>query len=324
MRVDLELVAPKQIEAGDADPYRTYLDSLRSQESRRTMRGCLDRMSQIISGDEAATGAGQPWHLLRYQHTTAIHAAMLERGWSASHINKHLVALRQVLKASWKLGLISTDDYRRAVEVESVKSVRLPRGRHIPESVICDILDACDEDDSPAGRRDAAIIAVLCSTGCRRSEIVGLNFTDYDARERSLTVIGKGDKQRLVHLNRDAMQRLEEWLAVRGTVAGALFSPISRAGRLRMAAGRPTHMSGQAIADLLARRLEGSKSGAVTPHDFRRTFIGELLDAGVDLATTQEIVGHASPATTARYDRRPAHRRREAVDRLGLPRREST
>ncbi|SDG73919.1 YCII-related domain-containing protein [Sinosporangium album] len=56
-----------------------------------------------------------------------------------------------------------------------------------------------------------------------------------------------------------------------------------------------------------------------TPHDFRRTFIGELLDAGVDLATAQVLVGHSSPATTARYDRRPERRRREAVDRLRLP-----
>ncbi|MGW6500259.1 tyrosine-type recombinase/integrase [Nonomuraea angiospora] len=56
------------------------------------------------------------------------------------------------------------------------------------------------------------------------------------------------------------------------------------------------------------------------PHDhFRRTFIGELLDAGVDLATAQALVGHASPATTARYDRRPERTRRAAVDKLGTP-----
>jgi integrase len=98
-----------------------------------------------------------------------------------------------------------------------------------------------------------------------------------------------------------------------------LFCPISRGGNLRRRDGRPAGMTGQAIAQLLTRRLAAAGATTATPHDFRRTFIGELLDAGVDLATTQELVGHASPATTARYDRRPQRRRQEAVDRLNLP-----
>ncbi len=318
--MELELPTPRDPEnTAGADPYRAYLDTLSSAESRRTMRGCLDRMAQLMSDDPTATGAGQPWHLLRYQHTTAIQAAMTEKGWSPAYINKHLVALRRVLRAAWMLDLMSADDYRKAAEVESVKSSRLPRGRHIPDSILCDLFEACDADATAAGRRDAAILAVLCSTGCRRSEIVALNFTDYDARERSLTVLGKGNKQRLVHLNHDAQHRLENWIGVRGTGAGAMFTPINKSGNLRRRSGRLAPMSGQAIADLLARRLPGNST--VTPHDFRRTFIGQLLDAGVDLATTQEIVGHASPATTARYDRRPAHRRRDAIDRLSLPQR---
>ena len=56
--------------APGADPYRAYLDSLGSAESRRTMRGCLDRIAQLLSGDPDTTGEGQPWHLLRYEHTS--------------------------------------------------------------------------------------------------------------------------------------------------------------------------------------------------------------------------------------------------------------
>jgi integrase len=299
------------------DPYHVYLDSLTSPESRRTMRGCLDRLARLLTGDEHATGAGQPWHLLRYEHTVRIRTMLTEQGWSPAYVNKHLVALRRVLKEAWRLGQSSAEDYTRAADLAPVRHSRLPTGHHVPPEVVGAALAACD--DSPAGVRDAALIAVLYSTGCRRAEIGGLALADYDPGARSLRVRGKRDKERLVYLTADAIGLVERWLAVRGGTPGALFSPISRAGRVRVREGRPVGLTGQGIADILARRLGAAGASRRTAHDFRRTFIGELLDAGVDLATAQALVGHSSPATTARYDRRPERTRREAVDRLRLP-----
>ncbi|NRQ36143.1 tyrosine-type recombinase/integrase [Nonomuraea sp. NN258] len=299
------------------DPYHVYLDSLTSPESRRTMRGCLDRLARLLTGDETATGAGQPWHLLRYEHTVRIRTLLTDQGWSANYVNKHLVALRRVLKEAWRLGQTSAEDFARASDLAPVRQHRLPTGQHVPPEVVGAALSACD--DSPAGVRDAALIAVLYSTGCRRAEIGGLSLSDYDPAGRSLRVRGKRDKERLVYLTREAIGLLERWLAVRGGGPGALFSPIGKYGHLRTRDGRPAGMTGQAIADVLARRFGAAGASRRTAHDFRRTFIGELLDAGVDLATAQALVGHASPATTARYDRRPDKTRRDAVDRLRLP-----
>src|SRR5690606_2018930 len=296
------------------DPYQAYLDSLQSPESRRTMQGCLDRIARLITGDPRATGAGQPWELLRYEHTVRLRTLMREQGWSPAHVNKHLVALRRVLKEAWRLGLMSGEDYQRAADLPSYAHTRVPAGRHVQPEILAAALAVCDEDPSPAGRRDGAMIATLYSTGCRRAEIAGLALADLDLDVRSLRVHGKGDKERLVYLTAEAAKRLELWLDVRGGAAGALFCPINKAGRLRH-----THMTGQAIADIVSRRLSAAGASKRTPHDFRRTFIGELLDAGVDLATAQALVGHSSPATTARYDRRPERRRREAVDRLRIP-----
>ena len=301
------------------DPYRVYLDSLASAESRRTMAGCLDRIARLLSGRPEASGAGAPWHLLRYEHTARIRALLLESGRSPASVNKHLVALRRVLREAWRLGLMSAEDYQRAADLPAVEHTRLPVGGHVPPEVVGAVLAACQADPSPAGRRDAAVVAVLYSTGCRRAEVAALTLADYDAAARSLRVRGKRNKERLVYLTGQAVGLLERWLAVRGPAAGALFCPISRAGRLRTRDGAPAAMSGQAVADILTRRLAQAGAARRTPHDFRRTFIGELLDAGVDLATAQALAGHASPATTARYDRRPEHRRREAVDRLTLP-----
>ncbi|MEU9889843.1 tyrosine-type recombinase/integrase [Sphaerisporangium sp. NPDC051011] len=305
--------------ARDGDPYRVYLDSLTGAESRRTMRGCLDRVARVITGDQAATGAGQPWHLLRYEHTVRIRTILTEQGWSPAYVNKHLVALRRVMREAWRLGQMTAEEYHRAADLPTVRHSRLPAGQHVPAEVAGAALAACDRDDSPAGARDGALLAVLYSTGCRRAEIAGLALDDYDPAARSLRVCGKRDKERLVYLTREAVARIEAWLAVRGAAPGALFPSINKAGRLRAPGGRPAAMTGQAIADILTRRLAAAGAAKRTPHDFRRTFIGELLDAGVDLATAQALVGHASPVTTARYDRRPESRRREAVDRLEMP-----
>ncbi|MEW9528236.1 tyrosine-type recombinase/integrase [Microbispora sp. NPDC049125] len=296
------------------DPYQVYLDSLQSPESRRTMRGCLDRVARLVTGDPLATGAGQPWELLRYEHTVRLRTLMREQGWSPAHVNKHLVALRRVLKEAWRLGLMTGEDYQRAADLPAYKHTRVPAGGHVEPEALAAVLAVCDEDHSPAGRRDGAMFAALYSTGCRRAELAGLTLGDLDPAARSLRVRGKGDKERLVYLTAEAVRRLELWLRVRGREPGPLFCPINKAGRLR-----PSHMTGQAIADIVSRRLTAAGASRRTPHDFRRTFIGELLDAGVDLATAQALVGHASPATTARYDRRPERRRREAVDRLHIP-----
>ncbi|MEV4175487.1 tyrosine-type recombinase/integrase [Nonomuraea sp. NPDC049709] len=212
-------------------PYHVYLDSLTSPESRRTMRGCLDRLARLLTGDESATGAGQPWHLLRYEHTVRIRTMLTDQGWSAAYVNKHLVALRRVLKEAWRLGQTSAEDLARASDLAPVRQSRLPTGHHVPPEVVGAALSACD--DSPAGVRDAALIAVLYSTGCRRAELGGLALADYDPGALSLRVRGKRDKERMVYLTTDAIGLVERWLAVRGTAPGALFSPISKAGRLR-------------------------------------------------------------------------------------------
>jgi site-specific recombinase XerD len=302
-----------------ADPYRAYLDTLGSAESRRTMRGCLDRIAQLLSGDPEVGGEGQPWHLLRYEHTSRLRAAMIDAGWSGAYVNKHLAALRRVLKEAWRLDLMAAEDYQRACDLQPVKASRLPVGQQVDAEALGAALYACDADPGPAGARDAAVLATLYSTGCRRSEIASMRLVDYDSAERSIRIVGKGNKERAVYVTEAAQSRIERWMQVRGNGPGALFCPINKAGRLKLHGTQFAGMTGQAIADLLSKRLIEAGQRRHTPHDFRRTFIGELLDAGVDLAITQSLVGHASPATTARYDRRPARRSREAVDRLQLP-----
>ena len=79
-------------------------------------------------------------------------------------------------------------------------------------------------------------------------------------------------------------------------------------------------MSARAIGAVIDDVRRTAQLPRLTPHDFRRTFVGDLLDKGADLATVQELAGHASPTTTSRYDRRAAAARQAAANRLSLPR----
>lgn len=299
----------------DRNPYLVYLRSLSNDESRRAMRGCLDRIANMFAQHAGAsptdTGEDFPWHRLRFAHTAAMRALIAAQPWAPAYANKHLAALRRVLRYAWKLDLLGADDYQRATDLDRIKGRRLPAGRSVAAAELEALLRACVNDDTPAGVRDAAIIAALYSTGCRRSEMADARREDYEPAQRALRVIGKRNKEREVYLQESAASYVGRWLTVAGRRRGALFSPIHRWGQIG-----DGHMTADAIGKVMGKRAEESGVPSVSPHDLRRSFIGDLLDAGVDLATAQQLAGHASASTTAAYDRRPARTRQAAVDRL--------
>ena len=90
-----------------------------------------------------------------------------------------------------------------------------------------------------------------------------------------------------------------DWLICQGEEPGALFYPTRKGGRLEA-----RRMTDQAVLDILRQRGKEAQIPSFSPHDFRRTFISNLLNRGADIATVKKLAGHASPVTTARYDRR--------------------
>ena len=90
--------------------------------------------------------------------------------------------------------------------------------------------------------------------------------------------------------------------------------PITRHGRIAV-----RHMYDKALYLALQKRASAARVPTPSPYDFRRTFVGDLVDSGSDLATAQQLAGHASPTPTARYDRRGERNNREAAGRLAVP-----
>jgi integrase len=273
----------------------------------------LDAIASLLTGG-ACDLLTLDWGGLRYPHTVLLRLE-LPKSYAPSTVNQMLSALKRVLGEARKLHLISPGDYAEAVEVEPLKTDGRSRGRLLNPAEVAALMEACRADGGIVGRRDAALLAILLGTGMRRAELVGLDVEDYQAATDSLTVQqGKGGKSRLVYLPASGKPFLERWLEVRGRTLGALLMPVSRGKRLQ---GR--HLSEGAVLYILQKRGVEAGIEPFTPHDCRRTFISNLLEAGVDIVTVSQLAGHASVTTTARYDRRGEAAKRAAVGLLNLP-----
>ena len=315
MATDLVMTNDRQLStigAGrmDTNAAAVYLARL-APSSRDTMRRALGIVARMLTGDEAADYLAVPWPALRFQHVAAIRAELAQR-YSHATANRILAAVRGVLRAARNLGQMTADDYSGAAAVERVRGETVPAGRAVASGELAALMGACGADRG--GIRDAAIIALMYAGGLRRAEIVALDLADWTADDGGgrLLIHGKGNKQRVTPIVNGAARLLADWLAVRGDDAGPLFQVVGH----RNHGGR---MTTQAVYAMLRARATAAGVATLSPHDLRRTFVGDLLDAGADIVTVQKLAGHASPTTTARYDRRGEAVKRAAVDRLHVP-----
>lgn len=296
------------------NPALVYLASL-GAGSFRSQEQALRAVVEIATGgtlDVRSSTLGRfPWHLLKYQHTAAIRAALAQR-FAPATANKVLSALRSVLREAWQLGLMTAEDYQRAANLKPVIGETLPRGREVTPGELSDLMRVCQADSLPSGVRDAAIIGLLYAGGLRRAEVVNLNVEDVDAGK--ITVRGKRNKERLVYLDNGALDALTDWLSIRRKTPGPLFWHVNKAGGLT--GGR---LTSQAVYLLIAKRAQEAGLSKFSPHDLRRSFVSDLLDRGADISTVSRMAGHANVQTTARYDRRPEEAKVKAAKLLRLP-----
>lgn len=193
----------------------------------------------------------------------------------------------------------------------------VPQGlpKALSEDEVTALLEAVVGEDHVA-RRDRAILEVLYGAGLRISELVGLSLSDIDADRGTLRVFGKGAKERVVPIGRCAHRALDTWL--------------STAGRQRMAPRRWARRGDAEAVFLNARGGRLTRQGAwgivrrygdrvglgdrLSPHVLRHSCATHMLDHGADIRVVQELLGHASIATTQVYTRVSAERLRQVYD----------
>jgi integrase len=297
----------------DRHPVKVYLVRL-GPSSRRTMRAALEDAARFLTSGRL--GAEEvPWYGLEYQHMTALRAQLTEV-YAPATGNRILTAVRGVLRECRRLGYMPLEQQVSTGDIPPIRGHRLPKGRMLSAAELTRLFEICAQDQRPAGRRDAAILALLCGAGLRRSELVNLDGGDYDPVSGALTVrAGKGNKDRRLFAGNGSAEALDEWLAIRGHIPGPLFVAISKGGRLL-----PRRLSDKAVTWILQDRATAAGvTMAFSLHDLRRTWISTLLGAGADLATVADLAGHANIATTAKYDRRGEAAKRKAAELLTVP-----
>jgi integrase/recombinase XerC len=254
-----------------------------SPHTLRALRGDLDELCGFLAqqGLTPLTCGGEP--LRRW------HARLAARRLAPATIARHLSSARSLFADLLRRGERDDDP--------SLVLVGPRRRRRLPEPVSADdctlLLDGGWSDDVRS-LRDRAVLELLYGCGLRASEVCNLEMTSYEAPAGRLRVVGKGDRERVIPVGEPARDALDAWLRhgrprVARTSAALLLS-------LR---GRP--LSPSDVRRTLERRARVAGVSARSPHALRHAYATHLLEGGAGLREIQDLLGHASAATTQIY-----------------------
>jgi site-specific recombinase XerD len=279
-----------------------------SPHTRRAYRTAVEQfLGWLEAGGESAAWRAPGRRLLR-----AYLAELARRDLARSSIASRLAALRSFYRYCRREGWVEADPWA------AIQTPRRPR--RLPKVLDVDeverLLDTVGVEPRPSarsmpglqGRRDAlvlrdrAIVETVYAAGLRISELAAARLEDLDLRRSEIRVLGKGRKERVGLLGRPALEALEAYLAEgRPVLRAAAASADPDPGTLFLNAnGGPLGVRGLRYRlDRLVRRA-GLPDG-VGPHTLRHSFASHLLDGGADLRVVQELLGHASLATTQVY-----------------------
>ena len=253
---------------------QTYEESLRAFDSYLTFR------DNGLSIDSVDTDLIRDWM-----------ESLMDKGNSASTINKNLSALRSFYRFALKRGLVKKDPAHAVTGPKKSK----PLPQFLREGEMDRLLDGLEWDSSFNNVRARTILILFYETGLRRSELVGLDDKDIDYDAAQLKVTGKRNKQRIVPFGAELAEQLNSYQAVRrekfGETCGAMF--LSDKGE---------RISGEQVYLIVRKYLSMVTSlKKRSPHVLRHTFATAMLNNGAGLESIKNLLGHASVSTTEIY-----------------------
>jgi integrase/recombinase XerC len=266
--------------------------SLEKNASAHTVKSYREDLTQAIDFfREQLPGALKPDRL-----TTRIIRAYLAwlhgQGYAKTTIARRLAAVRSWLRFLCRQGVIARNPS---------DGLRGPRqDKRLPHFLSAEQMTKllASPADTPLGIRDKALFETMYSAGLRVSELVGVNVDDMDLDGGTLVVRGKGKRERVALLGRPAVKAVREWLTARDHLVAAMPAVPKAVFLNRFGRRLTTRSVARFLEKYLARAGLDPRS---SPHTLRHSFATHLLDAGADVRSVQELLGHRSLGTTQIY-----------------------
>jgi integrase/recombinase XerC len=235
--------------------------------------------------------------IIELSHIRSWLANQQVKGGARTTLSRRAVSIRLFTKWATKKGFLSKDIGATLATPKGART--LPEVLNVSDAAIAmDSMAArVAEEDGPIPIRDCAILELLYASGARVSELCGLDLEDIDYQRQTIRVLGKGNKERTIPIGNPAMRALENWLKQgRDQLAG---EKSERAVFLGARGKRIDQRTVRTVVYEALEALEGARK--MGPHALRHSAATHLLEGGADLRTVQEILGHASLATTQIY-----------------------
>lgn len=293
------------------EEFKIYLIAEKNA-SRHTVSNYLNDLDQfrafLLESGHACSG--ETIHLEKIDRL-AIRSFMghlYSRGHLGSTMGRKLSALSSFLRFLCREGHLETNV---AKTIPSPKKLnRLPSFLSVDEMFR---LLALPRETSFIGVRDRAILELFYSTGMRISELTGLRLNDVKLDRRTVKVRGKGKKERLLPIGRKTVDALHDYFTWRAQRIEKT-KPVPVPDRIFLN-HRGSGISDRGVRKIVEKYVQHNHfSGTITPHSIRHSFATHMLDAGADLRTIQEMLGHSSLSTTQKYTHLTIDRLTEAYD----------
>jgi len=276
------------------DAFLKYLESERNL-SAHTIRAYLGDLDSFFEHLEKLDITD--FSILELSHIRSWLANQQVKGGARTTLSRRAVSIRLFTKWATKKGYLAKDVGATLATPKGART--LPDVLNVADAGLA--MDALAtrvaEEDGPLSKRDCAMVEVLYASGARVSELCGLDLEDIDYERNTIRVIGKGNKERTIPLGNPAIRALDTWLKEgRPSLAG------DKSDRAVFLGARGKRIDQRTVRTVVYQALE-ALAGAVKlgPHALRHSAATHLLEGGADLRTVQEILGHASLATTQIY-----------------------
>jgi integrase/recombinase XerD len=279
----------------DIDSFLTYLivEKGFSDNTVAAYRNDLSRLASFVEEEANKQGVTPSWVNFGRQGMLSYLLDLNQRSYAPTTRARKVAAARSFFKFLIAEGIIKEDP------TENVKSPAVGRALPKPISVsqVRALLEQPAKRSTPDAKRDAAMLHLLYASGMRVSELVSLNLEDVNTVDGDVRCFGKGHKERIVPIHKQAVQAIDEYVEearprlVRSDKEKALF--LNRRG---------DRLTRQGFWQILKEYAKSAGlEGEVTPHTLRHSFATHMLSGGADLRAVQELLGHANISTTQVY-----------------------